>query len=57
MLVNYVLTQDLDGIVLNPQSDDVLITRSNLLKYSLGFERYANDEKLSDSIYYMFVLD
>lgn len=57
MLVNYVLSQDLDGIVLNPQSDDVLIPRSTLLRYSLGFEKYVNDEKLSNSIYYMFLID
>ena len=56
MLVNFVLTEDMDGIVLNPESESVLITRSTLLKYSLGFERFANDMKLSNSIYYMFTL-
>ena len=53
-LVNFVLSEDLDGIVLNPESDNVLITRTNLLKYSLGFERYADDERLSEAMYYMF---
>ena len=53
-LVNFVLSEDLDGIILNPESDNVLITRYNLLKYSLGFERFANDERLSESIYYLF---
>jgi hypothetical protein len=53
-LVNFVLTEDLDGIVINPESDNVLITRLNLLKYSLGFESFANDERLSMSIFYMF---
>ena len=57
MLVNYVLSEDLDGIVLNPESDNVLIPRSVLLKYSLGFERYANDLRLCDTLYYMFGLD
>lgn len=56
MLVNFVLCEDMDGIVLNPDSDSVLITRSTLLKYSLGFEKFANDERLADSIYYMFLL-
>ena len=56
-LVNFVLSEDMEGIILNPSSDSFLIPRSVLLKYSLGFERYANDEKLSDSIYYMFVCD
>ena len=54
MIVNYVLSEDLDGIVLNPGSDNVLIPRSVLLKYSLGFEKYANDTRLCNAIYYMF---
>lgn len=57
MLVNYVLVEDLDGIVLNPDSDNVLIPRSVLLRYSLGFERYANDARLCEALYYMFSLD
>ncbi len=57
MLVNFVLSEDMDGIVLNPGSDNVLIPRVTLLRYSLGFERFANDGKLSDSIYYMFPIE
>lgn len=53
-LVNFVLTEDMDGIVINPESDNVLVPRSVLLKYSLGFERYANDERLSEAIFYIF---
>ena len=53
-LVNFVLSEDMDGIVLNPESDNVLIPRSKLLKYSLGFEKFANDERFSNSIYYLF---
>ena len=53
-LVNFVLSEDMDGIVVNPDSDNVLIPRSELLKYSLGFEKYANDERLSTSIFYIF---
>ena len=56
-LVNFVLTEDMDGIILNPSGGDVLIPRSVLLKYSLGFERFANDEKLSESFYYLFLID
>ncbi|WP_458453088.1 SseB family protein [Methanobrevibacter sp.] len=57
MLVNYVLSEDLDGIVLNPDSDNVLIPRSVLLRYSLGFEKYANDMRLCDSMFYMFGIE
>lgn len=55
-LVNFVLTEDMDGIVINPESDDVLIPRGELLKYSLGFEKFANDERLSTSMFYLFAL-
>lgn len=53
-LVNFVLCEDMEGIILNPGSDSVLISRLNLLKYSLGFERFANDERLCESMYYLF---
>lgn len=53
-MVNFVLSEDMDGIIINPESNNVLIPRSELLKYSLGFEKFANDERLSASIYYMF---
>lgn len=56
MLVNFVLSEDMDGIILNLDSDDVLISRQTLLKYSLGFEKYVNDERLCESIYYMFLI-
>ena len=53
-MVNFVLSEDMDGIIINPESCNVLIPRSELLKYSLGFEKFANDERLSASIYYIF---
>lgn len=56
MLVNFVLSEDMDGIILNPSCDDILIPRQALLNYSLGFEKYANDERLADSMYYLFEL-
>lgn len=53
-LVNFALTEDMDGIILNPESDNVLISRQNLLRYSLGFEKFANDERLCESMYYLY---
>lgn len=53
-LVNFILFEDMDGLIINPETDNVLIPRSVLLKYSLGFEKYANDERLSEAMYYMF---
>ena len=53
-LVNFVLSEDMEGIILNPQTDNILIPRITLLRYSLGFEKFANDERLYESIYYLF---
>lgn len=53
-LVNYILSEDMDGLILNPESDNILIPRGVLLKHSLGFEKFSNDEKLSTAIFYMF---
>ena len=55
-LVNFVLSEDMDGIVINPESDNILIPRGELLKYSFGFEKFANDEKLSTSMFYIFLI-
>lgn len=55
-LVNFVLSEDMDGIILNPESDNVLVPRLTLLRYSLGFEKFANDERLFESIYYLFLI-
>ena len=56
-LVNFILTEDMDGLIINPESDNVLIPRGSLLRYSLGFEKYANDERLSEAMFYIFPVD
>ena len=53
-LVNFILTEDMDGLILNPETDNVLVPRTTLLRYSLGFEMYANDERLSEAMFYLF---
>lgn len=53
-LVNYVLTEDMDGIILNPDTDNVLITRGELLRHSFGFEKFCNNPKLCNAIFYLF---
>ena len=55
-LVNFILTEDMDGLILNPESDNVLIPRVTLLRYSLGFEMYANNDRLSEAMYYLFII-
>jgi len=56
-LVSYILSEDLDGLILNPDSDSILIPRGELLKNSLGFERFCNDPKLSRAILFIFPPD
>lgn len=56
-MVNFILTEDMDGLIINPESDNVLIPRGKLLRYSLGFEKYANDERLSEAMFYIFPID
>ena len=56
-LVNFILTEDMDGLIINPESDNILIPRASLLRYSLGFEKYANDERLSEAMFYIFRID
>lgn len=53
-MVNFILTEDMDGLIINPESDNVLIPRASLLRFSLGFEKYANDERLSEAMFYIF---
>lgn len=53
-LVNYILTEDMDGIILNPDTDNVLIPRGELLRNSNGFEKFCNDFKLCEAIFYLF---
>lgn len=53
-LVNFILTEDMNGLIVNPETDNVLIPRTTLLRYSLGFEMYANDERLSEAMFYLF---
>lgn len=55
-LVNYILSEDMDGIILNPDSDNILIPRGELLLNSLGFERYCNDSRMMTAIFYIFYL-
>ena len=56
-LISYILSEDLDGLILNPDSDSILIPRGELLKNSLGFERFCNDPKLSRAILFIFPPD
>lgn len=55
-LVSYVLSEDMDGIILNQDTDNVLISRGELLRNSNGFEKFCNDVRLCEAIFYLFEL-
>ena len=56
-LVNYVLCEDMDGIILNPETDNVLIPRGELLKHSRGFEKFCSNPRLCNAIFYLFSIE
>ena len=56
-LANYALHDDLDGIIINPNSDNVTITREVLLEYWSLLEDWCNDERLNTAIMHMFLIE
>jgi hypothetical protein len=55
-LANYALNDDLDGIIINPNSDNVTITREVLLEYWPLLEDWCNDQRLNTAIMHMFLI-
>ena len=55
-ITNYALHDDLDGIIINPNSDNVILTRDVLLDYWPALERYCNDQRLNTAIMHMFLI-
>lgn len=56
-LTNFSLYDDLDGIIINPNSDNIVLTRDILLEFSPMLERTCNDHRLNSAIYHMFVME
>ena len=57
MMTNFVLNDDMDGIIINPGSDNVLLSRDVLLEYSSFIEKACNDEKLNSAIFHLFLME
>jgi len=53
-MVNFILNDDMDGIIINPSLDNVILTRETLLKYSGVLEKVCNDSRLNSAIFHMF---
>ena len=56
-MTNYVLSDDLDGIIINPNEENVLLTREVLLEYSPLLEMMCNDSRLNSAIFYLFTME
>lgn len=56
-MVNFTLFDDLDGIVINPRSDNIILTRDILLEFSEMLSKTCSDSKLSSATYYMFPVE
>ena len=53
-IANSILSDDMDGIIINPNTDNILLTREVLLEYSNLLERTCNDHRLNSAIMHMF---
>lgn len=56
-MTNFILNDDMDGIIINPNSEHILLTRDVLLEYSSLLEKTCNDTKLNTAIFHMFVME
>ena len=57
MMTDFVLNDDMDGIIINPGYDDVLITRNVLLEYWPMLKDTCNDSRLNSAIFHMFLME
>ena len=56
-MVCSVLTDDLDGMIINPGSENVVLSRDVLLEFSSLIEMTCNDSKLNSGIRNMFTME
>ena len=56
-LTNFTLNDDMDGIIINPESDNILLTRDTLLAFSPLLEKTCNDSRLNSAIFHMFLME
>lgn len=56
-MINSVLSDDMDGIIINPNSDNVILTRDVLMEFSPVLEKICNNSKLNSGIYHMFSIE
>lgn len=56
-LSNFALSDDLDGVIINPNSDNIVLSRDVLMDYSNVIDGVCNNEKLNSGIFHMFLME
>ena len=56
LMTNFVLNDDMDGIIINPGLDNVILTRAILMEYYGLLEKVCNDSRLNSAIFHIFEL-
>ena len=51
------LNDDMDGIIINPNSEHILLTRDVLMEYYPLLEKTCNDTRLNTAIFHMFLME
>lgn len=55
-LIDFILKNDLDGIVINPNSTNHYILREEIISQARGIELIAEDDRFRDSLEYAFLI-
>ena len=56
-MVNFALYDDLDGIIINPRTDNIILTRDVLLEFSALLNKTCRNPKLNTATLYMFSME
>jgi hypothetical protein len=56
-MVTFLLNSDMDGIIINPNEERIMISRDVLMEYYGFLEENCSDERLNSAIYHMFLME
>lgn len=56
-MTNCVLFDDLDGIIINPKNDNIVLTRDTLLEFSPVIGMKCNNHKLNSAVNHVFLME
>ncbi len=56
-MVTFLLNSGMDGIIINPSEEHVMITREVLMEYYGVLEKTCKDERMNSAIFHMFVME